>query len=277
MKCPKNNFTSLTFLLLILTGFSSAWGSILHLKAPSLALSDSNRVIVATPTQFDLHKKGGYPFIVMLHGWSGDETQWEKDADLQTLCDTYNILLVLPDGGYDGWWVDSEQQPDRNYDSHIHEEIIIWVVEKFNGSKKPTRHGVLGLSMGGFGAIYQALKYPDNYAAVASLSGVMDITRHTENWHLSNALGLYADNPDRWKKNNPLDLAGKKAPAHSPRMLLICGRDDFSFKENQEMAKRLKDMGYQCEFREEAGAHTHTFWKTHVGSAIKFIVSNFSI
>jgi len=276
MKPYKNFSASLLALLFVLPSFSSVFGDILHLKAPSVALSDSNRVIVATPSQFDLHLRSGYAFIVMLHGWSGDETQWEDDSDLQALCDTYNVLLVLPDGGYDGWWVDSEVSPGRNYDTHIHQEIKIWMVENFNGSKKPSQHGIMGLSMGGFGAISQALKYPKSYAATASLSGVMDITRHTENWHLTNALGLYADDPDRWERNNPLHLAERKAPRRSPDILLICGRDDFTFKENQEMARLLDDMKYDSVFREEAGTHSHIFWKTHVESAIKFIVSHFS-
>ena len=246
------------------------------MKAPTTALSDSNRVIVATPSQFDPHRIGGYPFIVMLHGWSGDETQWEDDSDLQGLSDTFEVLLVLPDGGYDGWWVDSEVSPGRNYGTHIHEEIKIWMVANFNGSMDPSNHGIMGLSMGGFGAITQVLMHPDNYAAAASLSGVMDITRHTENWHLTEALGLYADDPDRWQRNNPYHLAEQQAPVISPDMLLVCGRDDFTFKENQEMAIRLELKGYKIVFREESGTHSHIFWKTHVESAIKFIVSHFN-
>jgi S-formylglutathione hydrolase FrmB len=276
MKSYNQALSPLIIFLLIFTVSSSVSGEILHLKVPSVALSDSNRVIVATPAQFDSQKKGGYPFIVMLHGWSGDETQWENDSDLQSLCDTYQVLLVLPDGGYDGWWVDSEVSSGRNYATHLLQEIKIWMVVRFNGSIEHAQHGILGLSMGGFGAINQALKHPDTYAAAASLSGVMDITRHTENWHLTGALGLYADNPDRWKRHNPLHLAEKPSPGNSPYMLLVCGRDDFTFKENQEMAELLELNGYNIVFREEDGTHSHAFWKNHVESAIKFIVSHFS-
>lgn len=262
-------------LSLVLISLSPALGKITHLKVPSTALADSNRVIVATPMDFDSNKGGGYPFIIMLHGWSGDETQWKDDSDLQYLCDTYKVLLVLPDGGYDGWWVDSGVTKGRNYDTHIREEIKTWMVEKFNGSRKKSNHGVMGLSMGGFGAFNQVLKYPREYAAGASLSGVMDITRHTDNWHIFKALGKYEDDPSRWEENNPLHLAENQAKWRSPEMLLICGRDDFAFKENQDIAAELKASGYEIIFREEAGTHSHDFWKTHVESAIKFIVSSF--
>ncbi len=273
----KNSLQRIINILLSLSLiFSTSYGKIQHLKVPSLALKDSNRVILATPSTFSFEKKDGYPFIVMLHGWSGDETQWKDDSDLQSLSDTYNIILVLPDGGYDGWWVDTDQTPGRNYDTHLQQEIKIWVVENFNGSKEPQRHGIMGLSMGGFGAINQALRYPEAYAAAASLSGVMDVTRHTNNWHLTKALGIYDDNSKRWERCNPLHLAQLKAPESSPALLLICGRDDFAFEENQDIEKRLYNSGYDITFKIEEGTHSHTFWKTHVGSAIDFIVAHFN-
>jgi len=255
--------------------FSASYGDVQHLKAPSMALADSNRVILATPTTFSLAKKDGYPFIVMLHGWSGDETQWRDDAELQTLADLHNIILVLPDGGYDGWWIDTDLTPGRNYDSHIQQEIKIWIVENFNGSINPLQHGILGLSMGGFGAFNQALRYPDAYAAAASLSGVMDITRHTDSWHINSVLGTYSDNSKRWESSSPYYLALTKAPNIGPALLLICGRDDFTFAENQDIAKRLENTGHDITFKIEEGAHTHTFWQTHVSFAINFIVAHF--
>jgi len=275
MRQTKSLLRLISPLLFIVFAFSPIYGKILHLKTPSMALADSNRVIVATPTTFSLTKKNGYPFIVMLHGWSGDETQWRDDADLQSLSDLYNIILVLPDGGYDGWWVDSAVLPDRDYDTHVQQELKIWIVENFNGSKNPLQHGIMGLSMGGFGAFNQALRYPENYAAAASLSGVMDVTRHTSNWHLTNALGPYSENSFGWESSNPLHLARLKGPKVSPALLLVCGRDDFSFAENQEMAKILDSTGYDITFKIEEGAHTHIFWQTHVGAAIEFIVAHF--
>ncbi len=213
-----------------------SFGEIYHLKMPSLALADSNRIIVATPTQFDANRKTTYPYIIMLHGWSGDETQWEADADLQFLADEHDILLVLPDGGYDGWWVDTEQTTGRNYETYLRLELPQWIEASYNASKKNSQRGIMGLSMGGFGALIQVLKHPGKYAAAASLSGVMDITRHPENWHLTKSLGLYSENQKGWKENNPLDLAQTRKWWHQPKILLICGSDDFTYAENQDLA-----------------------------------------
>lgn len=270
-------FVVLIVVLLCIPSMTPIFAEILNLKVPSVALADSNRVILATPQDYDKTLKSGYPFIVMLHGWSGDETQWDNDADLQDLCDKYQVLLVLPDGGYDGWWMDSEVLPNRNYDTHIHQEIKIWMVENFNASKKASQHGVMGLSMGGFGAIYQVLKHPRSYAAAASLSGVLDITRHTKNWHLDKAFGKYDEAPERWTRNNPLHLAQGKAENDHPEMLLVCGIDDRMFQENVDIAKRFDQNGYRVVFRKEPGTHSHDFWRMHVESSIKFIHSKFEL
>ena len=262
---------SIVFLFLLTQSF----GDIYHLKVPSLALSDSNKVIVATPTYFEILRETEYPFIIMLHGWSGDETQWENDANLQEICDTHDILLVLPDGGYDGWWVDTEVQPGRDYSTHIRQELKIWLIDHFNASQRPTQHGILGLSMGGYGSMLQALKHPDEYAAASSLSGVMDIPRHKHKWRLEGALGKFTVGAETWSSNNPIGLLNEHGSKGSPPLQLICGKDDFAFPENVDMAAKLKRLGYSVDFRKETGPHSHTFWKTHVETAVAFVVSHF--
>jgi len=253
---------------------SNASARVQHLSMPTAALTDSNRVIVCTPIDFNPQKAGGYPFIIMLHGWSGDETQWEQDANLQYQSNRYGLLLILPDGGYDGWWLDASHQTGRDYATYLHEELPPWIETHFNGSSNSAHHGILGLSMGGFGTLLQVLHFPDDYAAAASLSGVMDITRHSQSWGIATALGPLDGNLKNWQANNPLTLASNPAPANSPAILLICGRDDITFAENQDMVRQLQVSGYPATLQEEAGAHTHIFWKTHVGEAVAFLASH---
>lgn len=264
-------------LIITLLGMSStsSLAKVLSFTLPSVAIGDSTNIIIATPTDFDPEKEVGYPFILMLHGWSGDETQWKENADLQAMCDTHDILLVLPDGDYNSWWVNSMVQPHRNYDTHLHVELKSWVIATFNGSPIHSKQGILGLSMGGYGAMHQVLTHPQQYAAAASLSGVMDITRHQDQWQLAGVLGAYPNYPDRWKHHNPLDLAQIDPPPLPPGILLICGTDDFAYDENQDMATRLTENNYDIQFLEPPGSHTHSFWQTHINTAVEFIVDHF--
>ncbi|MCF7823688.1 MAG: prolyl oligopeptidase family serine peptidase [Candidatus Marinimicrobia bacterium] len=267
--------SQLVTLLLLFCFLPKAQAEILHLKLPSHALIDSNRVIIATPNSFDVNRAKRYPFIFMLHGWSGDETQWEDDSDLQALCDKYDVLLVLPDGGYDGWWIDTDYLPGRNYDSHLRQELKPWIITIFNGSDISAEQGIMGLSMGGYGSILQALKHPEEYAAASSLSGIMDITRHPDKWGLKWTLGDFTDSPANWHSNNPIDLIRTQNTYTGPALQLICGREDFAFQENLDMAAQLDTLGYAIDFLEDTGTHSHKFWKSHVEIAIKFIVDQF--
>lgn len=262
------------FFILLLLIITSLHGEIHHLKLPSEALGDSNRVIVATPDAFNADARKRYPFIMMLHGWSGDETQWKDDSDLQALANQHDILLILPDGGYDGWWVDNIHRHGRNYETHLLHEIKRWTIKTFKGSRKSDQHGVMGLSMGGYGSMLQVLKHPKKYAAAASLSGVLDITVHTDNWKIASALGPYSENQSHWEANNPYHLAQDPPHRLAPDMIIICGRDDFAFEENVAISERLKANAYPVTFKPAPGTHSHDFWKTHVTEAIAFIVAH---
>ena len=254
---------------------SALLAEIHHSRIPSAALVDSTDIIIATPSSFSAQRAEAYPFIFMLHGWDGDQTQWEKDADLQFLADKHDILLVLPDGGYDGWWQDTDLLPGRNYDSHLYQELIPWVEKNYHGSPDPEKRGVMGLSMGGYGAFLQVFLHPEAYAAASSLSGVMDILSRRDKWGLKLALGNFPENEARWVSRDPLSLIATLDPNTIPPLQLICGRDDFVFKDNLEMVEKLRAGGFRVDFQEEEGRHSHDFWKAHVNSSIAFLVSHF--
>lgn len=263
------------FLIALLCFALPLSASIEKLKIKSPAIGDSTRIIVATPTDYtgtDLSVTG---MIIMLHGWSGDETQWEDDSELQFLCDRYSVILVLPDGGYDGWWIDPPNSSKRRYAKHLHDELIPWVEQRYNFTTTKNTRGILGLSMGGFGSVVQVFRYPHAYAAAASLSGVMDLTRVQDRYGIVTALGSFDKHEARWREVNPLDLAKTPAPEGFPALLMICGWEDRFFPENEDTFEALRSSGYDVRFMAAPGTHSHQFWKDHVEQAILFITAQF--
>lgn len=246
-----------------------------HLKVPAPGLADSNRTIIATPTSFDVTRPERYPVILMLHGWSGDETQWEKDAPLQNIADKYNILLVLPDGGYDGWWSDSKFRPNRNYETHIVKELLPYLEKNYHATQSRDQRGLTGLSMGGYGSIALLLRNRDVFCAAASLSGIMDIVAHGTQWGLLQTFGDQSTDLPEWQANNPLDLIEQLPGRKLPPMFLICGSEDFAYQENRAMAEKLYDDGAAFLFLFPPGTHSHPFWQENIGEAVKFLMLNF--
>ncbi|MCF7800703.1 MAG: esterase family protein [Candidatus Marinimicrobia bacterium] len=267
-----NSYLLISLLLTsIFTGNSR--GDIHHVKVPTAVLADSNRTIIATPSTYDSQRPARYPVILMLHGWSGDETQWEDDADLQMLANRYDLLLVLPDGGYAGWWADSQTQPKRNYERHIVDELLPWLEQHYNATQSKNQRGLTGLSMGGYGSIALLLRNPDVFGAAASLSGITDIIAHGTQWGLLEAFGDQEVNAEYWRAHNPLtmidDLRGRKIPP----IFIICGAEDFAFQENLAMAELLNEKGAKFLALFPPGTHSHPFWKEYIGEAIRFIVN----
>lgn len=261
-------------LLPIFTGF--ALGAIEHLKIPAPSLIDSNRTIIATPRTFDPHRTVRYPVILMLHGWSGDETQWEKDAPLQSLADRYDLILVLPDGGYDGWWSDSELRPDRDYETHIVKELLPYLEKNYNATHSKDQRGLTGLSMGGYGSVALLLRNQDVFCAAASLSGIMDIVAHGTQWGLQQTFGDQTTGLVHWQQHNPLDMIEKRSGRNLPPIFLICGSEDFAYQENEVAARRLDDKHADFMFLFPPGTHAHIFWRENIGEAVKFLALHFN-
>ena len=92
--------------LLILENTSRA-GHLDTLDIYSQSMNKVSRCIVITPNNYDYAGKP-YPVLYLLHGWSGNYAGWLSDApQLKDHADTYQMIIVCPDGGYDSWFLDS--------------------------------------------------------------------------------------------------------------------------------------------------------------------------
>ena len=70
----------------------------------SEAMHKSPKAVIVLPNHYNSDNMDAFPVVYLLHGWSGNYSNWINKADLQTLVDKYNIIIVCPDGGYAGWY-----------------------------------------------------------------------------------------------------------------------------------------------------------------------------
>lgn len=67
--------------------------------------------------------------------------------------------------------------------------------------------GIAGFSMGGYGAIALAIKYPSLFSVATSLSGVLDLPKLYHTAGKEAVFGKQSENRAFWMANNPVDLA----------------------------------------------------------------------
>jgi len=119
------------------------------------------------------HRRGDeLPLVVMLHGYGGnhaDALAGMSPAQAVALKPGGRPLpplaLVTVDGG-GGYW---NPHPGDDPMAMVIGELIPRC-QRLGLGRAPRRIGVMGISMGGYGALLLAEKYPDLFAAVAAIS-----------------------------------------------------------------------------------------------------------
>jgi S-formylglutathione hydrolase FrmB len=123
------------------------------------------------------HRPGAkLPLVVMLHGYGGNHASALAGLSPATaLALRVNggpllpMALVTVDGGT-GYW---NPHPEDNPQAMLTDELIPMCQRRGLGTagrKKARRIGVMGISMGGYGALLLAEKRPDLVGAVAAIS-----------------------------------------------------------------------------------------------------------
>ena len=103
---------------------------------------------------------------------------WVAKTDIETFVvdAAIDAVIVMPDGGKNetsGWysdWADGS----RDDETFHHDVLIPWVESTFGTATGRDRRAIMGLSMGGFGALAYAGRHPDTFGAAASFSGFLD-------------------------------------------------------------------------------------------------------
>lgn len=234
----------------------------------SEALQRTQRAVVFYP-----EGSGPFPVLYVLHGHGGSYRNWPDRTDLAHLANTFNLILVSPDGGRDGWYVDSPVQDSARYATHVGVEVPRAVLAHAGSRADSLRQGLVGLSMGGHGAVSLALDFPHRFKAAASLSGGLDLLPFPERWGLSARLGPLESVQDsaRWAQFSLLQRVRHLDVEAVPALWIDCGVDDFFIQANREMRAELLARGIPHTYIERPGAHTWTYWVHALPDALRFL------
>jgi S-formylglutathione hydrolase FrmB len=93
--------------------------------------------------------------MVLLHGYTGDATDWLYNSAAADLSMRYNLAIVMPNGGI-SFYLD-RKSTGRQYAKFIGEELIDYLRETFGLAMTKEDTLIGGVSMGGFGALHTGL------------------------------------------------------------------------------------------------------------------------
>jgi putative tributyrin esterase len=229
------------------------------------------------PSYFESSKR--YPVLYLLHGLFAHHDDWITRTNLAEYAASYEIIIITPEAN-DSWYVDSATVPADKYESYLLRELIPDVDARYRTIKDKRGRGVAGLSMGGYGALKYALKYPDYFAFAGSLSGALDPANRS-NEHPGFAWGILRpsltaafgapNSPAR--EGNDLHQIARNLTAEKisslPYLYFDCGLEDGFLATNRELAEILVSKKIVHQYRQLPGGHNWEYWDRQVREILR--------
>lgn len=266
----------LTFLILILW-FNNVCeaATIDTVLIHSVVMNQDIPTIVITPEGYT-ESTLAYPTVYLLHGYSGNYTDWTvKAPGITELADQHEVILVCPDGGYNSWYIDSPIDPASQYETHVAQELVQYVDEHYRTVRQKTGRAITGLSMGGHGALFLAIRHQDTFGAAGSMSGGVNLTYDLDAWEIYLKLGKYEENPLRWDSLSVVNILDMIEPDSLP-MIIDCGVDDFFIEINRKLHQDLLEREIPHDYIERPGRHNWNYWNNAVKYQMLFFLTYFA-
>ncbi|MDR1110141.1 MAG: DUF459 domain-containing protein [Deltaproteobacteria bacterium] len=220
------------------------------------------------------------PAVVLLHGAEGDQNYFPQGLGADVLADLAarsGLVLVMPDGGRFGWYLDSPIKAESQVASYIMSEFLPDALARH--PIDPQRLALLGISMGGHGALTLALANPGRFKAVSLMSSVIDLESHRGDGGLDRYLRLHEIlgpselAQDVWRAHSAYFLTRRNPQALSGVALrLSVGLGDrLCLAENRQYDRLLTDLGLAHEYAEESGGHDWQLWRGDFPAHLAFL------
>jgi len=209
--------------------------------------------------------------ILLLHGYGGDYKTWSSKTNLVRQADEYNFIIVCPDGNRNSWYLDSPMEPESQYKTFFINELVPWIKKNF----RTNQMGITGLSMGGHGAFYLAIRHPELFDAVSGMSSGVDLTFSTVKWELAKILGPFELYPNRWYDHSVVNMVDLIQEGFMP-ILIDCGYDDFFIDINRTLHNRLIEKNVPHTYIEKPGGHSWVYWVKSLDEHLRFFENAFN-
>ncbi|RCW41551.1 MULTISPECIES: alpha/beta hydrolase family protein [unclassified Halanaerobium] len=214
--------------------------------------------------------------LILLHGLGGNSSEWTRFTKIEYYSKKYNFFIVMPEVQRSFYFNTSY---GINYFSYVSNEIIEIIKKWFKISTKRENVYIAGESMGGYGALKIALRNNEKFNSVAVLSGIVNmkqfinkvINEKYKDIQSKELKGIINKNLKLSKKDDLyLLLQSKEQNIRKPKIIQICGKNDFLYEQNLEFKNKISKLDYQYTFLEWEGEHSWPFWDIAIQKSLQY-------
>lgn len=243
------------------TAVPSAEGTVMSQTLTSRILGGTQQYAIYLPPGYNDNSERTYPVLYLLHGYGGGHTSWVTGGNLKAIADeaiinetSEKMIIVCPDG-YNSFYCNGYVS-GMNYEDFFVNEFIPAIESTYRINAVKGGRAIAGLSMGGYGATFHAMKRPEMFGSCFSMSGAF----------IGGVppIGQF--------------VAGKTAEELSeyPAYVMECGTEDnLVVSTNDNLDRILTEAGFIHTYTKRPGVHDWAFWRECLPKALKLASDNF--
>lgn len=219
-----------------------------------------------------------YRTLYLLHGIGNNHIDWIAGTRIAHYAEEHGLAVIMP-AGENRFYTDNNEF-DR-YGQYIGSELVRATRAMFNLSHRREDTFIGGLSMGGYGALRNGLKYCDTFGGIIALSSalVVDDAKNAPAdapvffGRRSYFERVFGDLSQLEGSDNDLRELTRKN-AEKTNMYIACGTEDTLIEKNRELKAFLEQNGVRLTYEEGLGGHEWQFWDTYIQKGVAWICHN---
>lgn len=218
--------------------------------------------------------------LYLLHGIYGGEWDWLTTTRIKKWAMDRNLAVIMP-AGENGFYNDRKETHEY-YGKFVGEELVEFTRTLFRLSDKREDTYIAGLSMGGLGAVYSALRYPETFGYIGGFSTALcadnfpdtdsdEMGLLSSRTYMESVFGPEADFKGSSNDYNALadKLIAEEKPI--PKVFLACGVEDPLLEMTRRYHTYLENAGIPVKYIEDKGAHDWAFWDRNLYRFIEWL------
>lgn len=214
--------------------------------------------------------------VYFLPGYSTTATELITYLSMRNQAELKGLAIVLPDGEN----LFYQDLPERMtlYSTYVGEELVEVTRKLFPVSDKREDTYIAGISMGGYGALYNGMKYRDTFSKVAAFSPAVDpgllLRDGAPGFSDEQFQGLFGNREGFYGSSRDMTTVWTdRTIENRPELFLCCGREDRAvWNAVEPFEKALQEAGIPHEYREGHGDHELYYWEQMMDPAFSFLV-----
>ncbi len=225
--------------------------------------------------------KGPFKTLYLLHGYTGGCYDWLASDKIGQLSQMHNIAIIMPDGE-NHFYVDAVRRGDR-YSEFIGRELVAFTRSLFPLSDRREDTMIGGISMGGYGSLYNGMKYADTFGHIIGISPANIIHELADSTEEPNNVGatrgfyesVFGDLSKANESELSLPFLARSMKAERkefPDIYFACGYNDMLIFANREFHRVLNELGVEHVFEEGPGTHEPLFFEPHLKAGLDRVV-----